>query len=83
MTNILILDAQGQIAGVATDLFTILRPAWLNDRDEIAYATRKKGEAVQNASAQVSRKSVAALLVKLAMTSGLEIHNSLGVPKAF
>ena len=62
--------------------YTILRPAWLNNRDEIAYATTQKGEPFRNASAQVSRKSVADLVVKLATTPGLEIRRSLGVHKA-
>lgn len=62
--------------------YTILRPAWLNDRDEIAYGTTRKGEPFKNASEVVSRKSVADLVVKLAMTPGLEIGSSLGVHKA-
>lgn len=61
--------------------YTIVRPAWLNDRDEIAYATTQKGELFKNASEQVSRKSVADLVVKLAMTPGLEVRSSLGVHK--
>jgi len=67
----------------ASDLdYTILRPAWLNDRDEIDYATTKKGDPFRNADAQVSRKSVADLVVKLATTPNLEIRSSLGVHKA-
>jgi uncharacterized protein YbjT (DUF2867 family) len=67
----------------ASDLdYTILRPAWLNDRDEIDYGTTQKGEAFKNASAVVSRKSIADLVVKLATTPGLEIRRSLGVHKA-
>ncbi len=62
--------------------YTIIRPAWLNNRDEISYATTQKGEPFKNASAQISRKSVADLVVKLAMTPRLEIRNSLGVHKA-
>ncbi len=62
--------------------YTIIRPAWLNNRDEIAYATTRKGQPFENASEQVSRKSVADLVVKLAMTPGLEIHSSLGVHHA-
>jgi uncharacterized protein YbjT (DUF2867 family) len=62
--------------------YTILRPAWLNDRDEIDYGTTRKGEPFKNASEVVSRKSVADLVVKLAMTPGLEIGSSLGVHKA-
>ena len=62
--------------------YTILRPAWLNDFDEIDYGTTRKGEYFKNASEVVSRKSVADLVVKLAMTPGLEIGSSLGVHKA-
>jgi len=61
--------------------YTVLRPAWLNNRDEIAYGTTQKGKPFQNASAVVSRKSVADLVVKLATTPGLEVRGSLGVPK--
>jgi uncharacterized protein YbjT (DUF2867 family) len=67
----------------ASDLdYTILRPAWLNDRDEIAYGTTQKGEPFHNASAIVSRKSVADRVVRLATTPGLEVRRSLGIHKA-
>jgi uncharacterized protein YbjT (DUF2867 family) len=62
--------------------YTILRPAWLNDRNEIAYGTTQKGEPFKNAAGVVSRKSVADLVVKLAMTTGLEVRASLGIHKA-
>ena len=61
--------------------YTILRPAWLDDQDEISYGTTRKGEPFKNAAEVVSRKSVADLVVKLAMTPGLEIGSSLGVHK--
>jgi uncharacterized protein YbjT (DUF2867 family) len=61
--------------------YTILRPAWLNDRDEINYGTTRKGEPFKNAAEVVSRKSVADLVVKLAMTTEFEIGSSLGVHK--
>ncbi len=61
--------------------YTILRPAWLNNRDEIDYGTTRKGESFKNSSEVVSRKSVADLVVKQAMTPGLEIRSSLGVHK--
>jgi uncharacterized protein YbjT (DUF2867 family) len=80
-----ILDPYRKAAGIieSSELdYTILRPAWLNNRNEIDYATTHKGEPFKNASAQVSRKSVADLVVKLAMTPGLEVRNSLGVHKA-
>jgi uncharacterized protein YbjT (DUF2867 family) len=66
----------------ASDLdYTILRPAWLNDRDEISYGTTQKGEPFKNAAEVVSRKSVADLVVKLAINPGLESRRSLGVHK--
>jgi uncharacterized protein YbjT (DUF2867 family) len=80
-----ILDPYRKSAAVieATDLdYTILRPAWLSDRDEVDYGTTPKGVLFQNSSAAVSRKSVADLIVKLALTPGLEIRSSLGVHKA-
>ena len=61
--------------------YTILRPAWLNDRDEVDYGTTHKGEPFQHASEVVSRKSVADLVVKLATVSGFESRQSLGVHK--
>jgi len=61
--------------------YTVLRPAWLNNRDEVAYGTTQKGEPFKNASEVVSRKSVADLVVKLATTPGLEVRGSLGVHK--
>lgn len=61
--------------------YTIVRPAWLNDSDDLDYGTTQKGEPFKNPSATVSRKSVAYLVVKLATTPGLEIRQSLGVHK--
>ncbi len=61
--------------------YTIIRPAWLNDRDEIDYGTTQKGEPFKNPSGVVSRKSVADLVVKLATTPGLGVGQSLGVHK--
>lgn len=59
--------------------YTIVRPAWLNNRDEIAYGTTRRGEAFKAKDETVSRKSVADLIVKLATTPALEIGSSLGV----
>ena len=59
--------------------YAIIRPEWLNDKDEINYGTTQKGEPFKNPSATVSRKSVADLIVKLATTPGLEVRRSLGV----
>lgn len=62
--------------------YTIIRPAWLSNKDEIAYGTTRKGEPFKAKDETVSRKSVADLIVKLATTPGLEIGSSLGVHKA-
>lgn len=64
----------------ASDLdYTIVRPAWLNDHDEIDYETTRKGEPFKGAV--VSRKSVADLIVKLVQSPGLAVRDSLGVSK--
>src|SRR4051794_36159825 len=79
-----ILDPYRNAARVieASDLdYTLIRPAWLNDRDEIAYGTTRKGEPFANANATVSRRSVADLVVRLATTPNLEVRSSLGVHK--
>jgi uncharacterized protein YbjT (DUF2867 family) len=77
-----VLDPYRKAAEVieASDLdYTILRPAWFTDADEVDYETTQKGEPFRGRI--VSRKSVAALVVKLAMTPGLEVRHSLGVSK--
>lgn len=67
----------------ASDLdYTIIRPAWLNDRDEIAYGTTRKGEPFVNPKATVSRKSVADLVVTLVTTPGLGLRESIGIHAA-
>jgi len=80
-----ILDPYRKAAAVieASSLdYTILRPAWLNDKDEIDYDTTQKGEPFRAAGNSVSRKSVADLVVRLATTPGLEVRRSLGIHRA-
>ncbi|MED1421214.1 SDR family oxidoreductase [Bacillus smithii] len=77
-----ILDPYRKSAAIieASDLdYTILRPAWFTNKDEIDYETTQKGEPFKGSV--VSRKSVADLVVKLAVTPGLEVRRSLGVNK--
>ena len=51
----------------ASDLdYTILRPGWFTNGDEIDYETTQKGEPFRGHD--VSRKSLALLVVKLATT---------------
>jgi uncharacterized protein YbjT (DUF2867 family) len=77
-----VLDPYRDSAGIveASDLdYTVVRPAWLNDRGEVDYGTTRKGEPFANAAGVVSRRSVAALVVRLATTPGLHVRESLGV----
>jgi uncharacterized protein YbjT (DUF2867 family) len=77
-----ILDPYRKAAQVieASDLdYTILRPAWFTSKNEINYETTQKGEPFKGS--EVSRKSVADLVVKLAVTPGMEVRESLGVNK--
>ncbi|WP_375772676.1 NAD(P)H-binding protein [Archangium gephyra] len=77
-----ILEPYRKAAAVieASDIdYTILRPAWFTNSDEIDYELTQKGQPFKGS--QVSRKSVAALVVKLAESPGLEVRRSLGVSK--
>jgi uncharacterized protein YbjT (DUF2867 family) len=77
-----ILDPYRKAAEIieASDLdYTILRPAWFTNKDEIDYETTQKGEPFKGSV--VSRKSVAHLVVKLAVSPELEVRRSLGVNK--
>jgi uncharacterized protein YbjT (DUF2867 family) len=77
-----ILDPYRKSAGIieASDLkYTILRPGWFTNKDEIDYETTQKGK--QFKGHEVSRKSVADLVVKLAESPELEVRRSLGVNK--
>jgi len=66
----------------ASDLaYTIVRPEWLNNNDEIDYEVTHKGEPFKNPEAWLSRKSVADLIVKCASTPDYEVRQSLGVNK--
>ena len=61
--------------------YTIIRPAWLNNHDEIDYGTTHKGESFKNASEVVSRKSVADLVVKLATRRTFKFAQALASTK--
>lgn len=77
-----ILDPYRDAAAVieASDLdYTILRPAWFTNADEVDYETTTKGEPFKGSI--VSRKSVADLVVKLALDPYLEVRQSLGINK--
>jgi uncharacterized protein YbjT (DUF2867 family) len=77
-----VLDPYRKSAEVieASDLeYTILRPGWFTDEDEVDYEITQKGEPFNGHD--VSRKSVASLVVKLAQSPELEVRRSLGVSK--
>jgi uncharacterized protein YbjT (DUF2867 family) len=77
-----VLDPYRKAAEVieASDLdYTILRPGWFTDADEIDYVTTQKGEPFRGHD--VSRKSVAALVVRLVTSPTREVRRSVGVNK--
>jgi uncharacterized protein YbjT (DUF2867 family) len=64
----------------ASDLnYTVLRPAWLTDADEVDYETTERNEPFKGT--EVSRKSVAALIVKMLESPKLNSRRNLGVNK--
>lgn len=71
-------DSAAIVEGSGLD-YTVIRPAWLNDEDEIAYGTTAKGKPFANPSATVSRKSVGDLIVRLVTEPGYGVGESLGV----
>jgi uncharacterized protein YbjT (DUF2867 family) len=77
-----VLDPYRDSAAVieASDLdYTILRPGWFTNDDEVAYQTTQKGAPFQGHD--VSLNSLSDLIVKLALHPGLEIRRSLGVSR--
>lgn len=77
-----ILDPYRDAARVieASDLdYTIIRPGWFTDADEVDYETTQKGEPFRGHD--VSRKSVASFVVRLATTPGLDVRHSVGINK--
>ena len=59
--------------------YTIIRPAWLTNKDEIDYETTQRNEPFKGT--EVSRKSIAALVVKLAQNPTESLRSSVGVNK--
>lgn len=59
--------------------YTVLRPAWLQDEDEVAYETTEKGETFKGT--EVSRKSVADLVVRIIRSPTLHSRGNIGVDK--
>jgi uncharacterized protein YbjT (DUF2867 family) len=62
----------------ASDLdYTILRPGWFTHDEAIAYQLTHKGEPFRGHD--VSLNSLSDLIVRLAVTQGMEVRRSLGV----
>jgi uncharacterized protein YbjT (DUF2867 family) len=59
--------------------YTILRPGWFTRDDEVSYQITQKGEPFKGHG--VSLNSVSDLIVKLALTPGMESRRSLGVSR--
>jgi len=59
--------------------YTILRPAWLTDVDEVSYEVTQRDEPFKGT--EVSRKSVAALVVDIVTAPDLWSRSNLGVNK--
>lgn len=59
--------------------YTILRPAWLTDEDEVSYGVTERDEPFKGT--EVSRKSVAALVAEIVASPDQWVGSSLGVNK--
>jgi uncharacterized protein YbjT (DUF2867 family) len=78
-----VLDPYRDSAAVieASDLdYTVLRPGWFTHEPEIRYSITQKGEPFRGHD--VSLDSLSALIVKLALTPGMESRHSIGVSNA-
>lgn len=64
----------------ASDLdYTIIRPAWLSNKDEIDFETTEKETPFKGT--EVSRKSVAAFVAQLVQDPSAEVRHSVGLNK--
>lgn len=59
--------------------YTILRPAWLTDDDEVAYETTQRPEPFNGT--EVSRKSVASIVVDIIKSPSLYSKSNIGIDK--
>ncbi|WP_137597263.1 SDR family oxidoreductase [Paucilactobacillus kaifaensis] len=59
--------------------YTIIRPAWLTNKDEVDYELTQKGEPFKGT--EVSRKSIGVLVSRLIQDPSTHIKESLGVNK--
>lgn len=59
--------------------YTLIRPAWLTDENEVDYETTVKGESFKGTV--VSRKSVGDLIARIIANPALHVRENLGVNK--
>ncbi len=59
--------------------YTIIRPAWLSDLKEVDYEITQRDETFKGT--EVSRKSIANLVIKIILSPSLYLGKSLGVNK--
>ena len=77
-----VLDPYRDSAAIieASDLnYTILRPGWFTHDDEVSYQITQKGQPFEGHD--ISLYSLSDLIVKLAITPGMESRRSLGVSR--
>lgn len=72
-------DAAAVVEGSDLD-YTVLRPGWFTQDPAIRYQLTHKGEPFRGH--EVSLNSLSDLIVKLALTPGLELRQSLGVSQS-
>lgn len=61
--------------------YTIIRPSWLNNNNEIDYELTEKGEMFKGAQNTVSRLSVADLILRLIQSDTFGVRKSFGINK--
>lgn len=59
--------------------YTIIRPTWMTDKNEVDYEKSKKGEKIKDT--EVSRKSVAAYIYHLIKNPKEDVRESIGLGK--
>lgn len=69
-------DSAALVEGSELD-YTLLRPGWFTRDPDVSYQLTRKGEPFRGHD--VSLNSLSDLIVKLALTPGLEVRQSLGV----
>lgn len=60
--------------------YTVIRPGWFTNQDVVDYQITRKGEPFQGHD--VSRKSIADLIMQLIQTPALYVHDSVGISEA-